>query len=78
MENGGIDVVEGDILTFTNEKLVGTKERIYVSYPNLHKDVKPGNIILIDDGKLEVRVLTITRENDVQVIVTLGGRLSSK
>ena len=78
MENGGIDVAEGDILTFTNEKLIGTKDRIYVSYPNLHKDVKVGNIILIDDGKLEVRVSGITRENDVKVEVTLGGRLSSK
>jgi pyruvate kinase len=78
MEGGGIDVKEGDILTFTNEKLVGTLERIYVSYPNLHKDVKPGNIILIDDGKLEVKVVGITRENDVQVQVTLGGKLSSK
>lgn len=78
MEGGGIDVAEGDILTFTNEKLVGTKEKIYVSYPNLHKDVKPGNIILIDDGKLEVKVVGITKTNDVQVQVTLGGRLSSK
>ncbi len=78
MTDGGIDVKEGDILTFTNEKLVGTKERIYVSYPNLHKDVKPGNLILIDDGKLEVKVVGITRENDVQVQVTLGGKLSSK
>jgi pyruvate kinase len=78
MENGGIDVKEGDILTFTNEKLVGNNERIYVSYPDLHKDVKPGNIILIDDGKLEVKVIGITRNNDVQVEVTLGGKLSSK
>ncbi len=78
MENGGIDVKAGDILTFTNEKTIGTKEKIYVSYPNLHKDVKPGNIILIDDGKLEVRVVSITKSNDVQVEVTLGGRLSSK
>src|SRR5215218_2358933 len=59
MENGGIDVVPGEILTFTNEKLVGTKERIYVSYPDLHKDVKIGNKILIDDGKLEVLVKNI-------------------
>src|SRR6185503_5720170 len=43
IENGEIDVVEGDILTFTNEKLVGTKEKIYVSYPNFHSDVKIGN-----------------------------------
>ncbi|HMO32375.1 MAG TPA: pyruvate kinase [Lacibacter sp.] len=78
MEGGGIQVDAGDILTFTNEKVVGNKERIFVSYPNLHKDVKPGNIILIDDGKLEVRVVGITKTNDVQVEVTLGGRLSSK
>jgi len=78
MENGGIDVVPGDTLTFTNEKLVGTKERIYVSYPNLHKDVKVGNKILIDDGKLEVEVRKILKNNDVEVEVTMGGKLSSK
>ncbi|MGZ5190090.1 MAG: pyruvate kinase [Flavisolibacter sp.] len=78
MENGAIEVVPGDVLTFTNEKLVGTKDRIYVSYPNLHKDVKVGNKILIDDGKLEVEVKNILRNNDVQVEVTMGGKLSSK
>jgi pyruvate kinase len=78
MENGGIDVVAGDILTFTNEKLVGTKERIYVSYPDLHADVKVGNKILIDDGKIEVTVKDIRKNNDVAVEVTMGGRLSSK
>ncbi|HUC79966.1 MAG TPA: pyruvate kinase [Flavisolibacter sp.] len=78
MEGGGIDVDKGDVLTFTNEKLVGNKERIYVSYPNLHKDVKVGNKILIDDGKIEVQVKGILKNNDVQVQVTLGGRLSSK
>ena len=78
IEGGSIQVKEGDVLTFTNEKVVGNHEKIYVSYPDLHKDVKPGNIILIDDGKLEVRVHQITPKNDVQVIVTLGGQLSSK
>ncbi|HLK28987.1 MAG TPA: pyruvate kinase [Puia sp.] len=78
IENGSMEVVAGDILTFTNEKLVGTKERIYVSYPNLHSDVKIGNIIMIDDGKLEVRVVGIEKNNDVKVQVTLGGILSSK
>src|SRR5882757_803541 len=47
IENNALPIAPGDILTFTNEKLVGTKERIYVSYPALHKDVKPGNIIMI-------------------------------
>jgi pyruvate kinase len=78
IENGEIEVVEGDIITFTNEKLVGTKEKIYISYPNFHSDVKIGNTILIDDGKLEVRVLSIEKNNDVKVVVTLGGTISSK
>lgn len=78
IENNALPVVPGDILTFTNEKLVGNKERIYVSYPNLHEDVKIGNIILIDDGKLEVRVINIEKNNDVKVQVTMGGILSSK
>ena len=69
---------EGDILTFTNEKVVGTLEKIYVSYPNLSEDVKIGNIIMIDDGKIEVMVKEVTREGDVKVQVILGGILSSK
>ena len=78
IENNALPVVPGDILTFTNEKLVGTKDRIYVSYPNLHDDVKVGNIIMIDDGKLEVKVINIEKNNDVKVQVVMGGILSSK
>ncbi len=78
IENNALMVVPGDVLTFTNEKVVGNKERIYVSYPNLHEDVKIGNIILIDDGKLEVKVVNIEKNNDVKVQVTMGGVLSSK
>ncbi|MBC7904569.1 MAG: pyruvate kinase [Gemmatimonadaceae bacterium] len=78
IEHNALPVVPGDVLTFTNEKLVGTKERIYVSYPNLHEDVKVGNIIMIDDGKIEVKVISIERNNDVKVEVIMGGVISSK
>jgi pyruvate kinase len=78
IENNALPLEVGDILTFTNEKCVGTKEKIYVSYPNLAGDVRVGNIILIDDGKIEVRVVDITKDKDVKVEVTLGGVLSSK
>ncbi len=78
IENNALDLKAGDILTFTNEKVVGNKERIYVSYPNFHADVKVGNKILIDDGKIEVKVVSIQKNNDVKVEVTLGGILSSK
>ena len=76
--NNALEVKVGDILTFTNEKCIGTLEKIYVSYPNLAGDVTIGNIILIDDGKLEVKVVSIEKNGDVKVVVTLGGILSSK
>src|SRR5688572_23857895 len=78
IENNAIEVFPGDILTFTNEKVVGNKDRIYVSYPNLHADVKIGNKIMIDDGKMEVQVIKVEKNNDVKVEVTMGGVISSK
>ncbi len=77
IEKGEMEIKAGDILTFTNEKVMGNKDRIYVSYTGLHKDVVVGNTILINDGKLEVKVKKILKNNDVQVEVTLGGVLGS-
>lgn len=78
IEGGALEINEGDILTFTNEKVTGTKEKIYVSYPDLHADVRVGEKILIDDGKLEVVVKEIEKNNDVKVEVILGGTLLPK
>jgi pyruvate kinase len=79
IENGALEIKPGEILTFTSkEKVVGTKEKIYVSYPNLHEDVEVGNTIMIDDGKLEVKVVEITAAGEVKVQVTYGGTLLPK
>ena len=78
IEGGFIEIAEGDILKFTNDKVMGTKERLYVSYPSLHKDVKPGDNILINDGKLAVKVTRVLPNHDVEVVVTHGGLLSSR
>ncbi|MES2003428.1 MAG: pyruvate kinase [Bacteroidota bacterium] len=78
IENNALEVKAGDILTFTNQKCIGTLEKIYVSYPNLAGDVVMGNTIMIDDGKIEVKVVGIEKNGDVKVSVALGGILSSK
>lgn len=78
LENGSLPIAAGDTLVFTNEKVMGTKERIFVSYNDLHKDVKVGEKILIDDGKLEVVVTEILPNQDVKVTVALGGVLLPK
>jgi len=79
IENGALKIEPGEILTFTSkEKVIGNKDRIYVSYPDLHKDVNEGEKILIDDGKLQVVVRSITPSGDVKVSVTHGGILLPK
>jgi pyruvate kinase len=78
IENNALEVKAGDILTFTNTKCIGNLDKIYVSYPNLAGDVILGNTIMIDDGKIEVKVSSIETNGDVKVMVTLGGILSSK
>ncbi|MBM3923216.1 MAG: pyruvate kinase [Sphingomonadales bacterium] len=78
IEKGAMEIKEGDLLTFTNEKVVGNLDKIYVSYPNLHQDVKKGERILLDDGKMEVVVEEITTKKEVKVRVQLGGTLLPK
>ncbi len=76
--NGQIELTEGDDIIFTTEKMTGTNAKVYVSYPNLTKDVKVGERIFLDDGKLEVKVKKILNEKEILVSITIGGMLSQK
>lgn len=42
MQDNGLLVAPGDILTFKDEKCIGTKEQIYMSYDYFARDVRPG------------------------------------
>ncbi len=76
--NNALDLKIGDEFYFTNEKCIGTLEHIYMSYPDFHKDVRIGEKILLDDGKIEVLVKEIGSDNRVKVEVISPGILSSK
>lgn len=78
IENDGLFLHKGDEFYFSNEKTIGTLANIYISYPDFHKDVKIGEKILLDDGKIEVLVKEITQENKVKVEVLTPGLLTSK
>jgi pyruvate kinase len=78
LTDGQIELVDGGEIIFTTEKSIGTKEKIYVSYPALTTDVKVGERIFLDDGKMEVMVKKILNEKEVLVSITLGGMLSQK
>jgi pyruvate kinase len=79
MENNGVFFDEGDIITFTNELCVGNKEQVYMSYTEFAKDVKVGETVLLDDGKIETKVEEIfAAEGKVKARVINAGILSSK
>jgi pyruvate kinase len=78
LSGGQIELVDGAEIIFTTEKCVGTASKIYVSYPNLTKDVKVGERIFLDDGKMEVMVKKILNEKEILVSITLGGTLLQK
>jgi len=77
VEEGAV-VEPGDRVVFTNEKCDGTKERVYMTYAQFPKDVNPGETILLDDGKLMMRVLSTNRQDEVVTEVVQGGPLKSK
>ncbi|NCO62341.1 MAG: pyruvate kinase [Flavobacteriales bacterium] len=69
----------GDEIIFaTGERFEGTKERVYMTYERFPQDAKPGERILLDDGKLIFEVVSTNKENEVKARVIQGGPLKSK
>ncbi|HMU06300.1 MAG TPA: pyruvate kinase [Kaistella sp.] len=68
----------GDILTFTNEKIEGDSKKVYMTYQKFPQDVKVGERILIDDGKLVLEVIETNEKDTVKAKTIQGGPLSSK
>jgi pyruvate kinase len=69
---------DGDTFTFTTIKCIGTKEKAFMTYQRFPKDVKVGEAIMVDDGKLRFEVISTNKENEVVVKVIVGGPLRSK
>ncbi|MGI4742970.1 MAG: pyruvate kinase [Janthinobacterium lividum] len=74
VEGGGVEINRGDkIKLVCGEKEISTATRLSTIYLGLARDVKPGDQILIDDGKIELKVLATDRDKEVDVEVIYGG-----
>jgi pyruvate kinase len=71
-----IDLRQGEKLVITTERLVGGPGRVSTTYEDLSHDVRPGADILLDDGKLRLKVLEV-RGTEVMCEVLVGGVLSA-
>lgn len=63
--------------TLVNEDIIGDSTKTTITYKDLYKDVEPGTIILIDDGKIELEVEKINGK-DIECRVTNGGELGMR
>ncbi|WP_057940053.1 pyruvate kinase [Algoriphagus resistens] len=77
VENNGVEINPGDLITITNDPVIGTSSLVSTVYQNLPNDVVSGDRILIDDGNLEVRVNDTDGKN-VNCTVIHGGILKSR
>ena len=78
-EIGGerVEVKTGAIFVFDQVKTPGNAERVYLPHPPIFQAVAPGHTLLLDDGKLRMRVESKT-DNAIRTKVEVGGTLASR
>ncbi|BAV94527.1 pyruvate kinase [Ichthyobacterium seriolicida] len=73
----GTFIKKKDVLLFTNQECIGDSEKVFMTYKNFAKDVKVGERILLDDGKLIFNVVSTDGLGEVKAEVLQGGELKS-
>jgi len=76
MRDGAVALRKGAELMLTTRRVVGTSELISITYPRLAKDLRVHDRVLLDDGRLELRVMGRSRGN-LACRVVIGGMLRS-
>jgi len=77
IEEGAV-IKPGDIVTFTNKECVGNASLAYMTYQRFPMDVKVGEKILLDDGKLMMEIVETDSKSEVKAKVIQGGPFKSK
>ncbi len=77
MKNDAVPLKRGDTVTLTTKKVIGTNELVSLTYPRLTKDLKIGDTVLLDDGRLELRVAK-KNAHTLSCKIVRGGVLRSR
>lgn len=77
VEGGSIILQQGEEIRICPGDGIGKKERLFISYPALLKDIKEGDTILIDDGIIKLQVMDKTKSELVAKVIE-GGIVKSK
>jgi pyruvate kinase len=72
-----ITLHEGKEFTLTTDEIEGDENRVHINYPNLPREVKPGTIIMLQDGTKRLEVISV-KGNEIHTKVMIGGKLSGR
>ena len=75
-KNGQEVLEHGQRFIITTREIMGTKEIVSVTYKDFPKEVNVGNLVLINDGKIVIKVEETT-DTDVKGLVIHGGKISN-
>ncbi len=77
IENNALELKDGNRFILTTKPCIGNAERVLINYPDFPKDTSPGEKVMLDDGKIELKVEETNGKDEVVVSVTHSGILSS-
>lgn len=78
VKEGGVQLINGTTINITTHECIGDEKQIYITYDSFPKDVVAGEMILLDDGKLQMRVKETNNKDLVICEVVYGGILTSR
>jgi len=78
MENDSVELNPGHELLLVVDKVIGTSEKISINYSKLPGEVRAGERILLDDGKIVLEVISTDLSKEIRTKIINGGILSSK
>jgi pyruvate kinase len=78
VKDGGIHLVNGTRINITTHECIGDDNRIYITYDTFPQDVQANEIILLDDGKIQMKVIETNKKDTVVCEIIHGGILTSR
>lgn len=77
IKDNGVELIEGSTVSIVTDDLLGTASKFSINYSQLPRDVKEGERILLDDGKLSLEIIKSNGTDEITAKVIFGGILSS-
>ncbi|MEL7604165.1 MAG: pyruvate kinase, partial [Bacillota bacterium] len=75
-EGGSAELKEGETFTLTTREVLGNAQKAAISYADLPGQLSPENVLLIDDGRIALKVECVD-PTDIQCRVMVGGKVSN-